>query len=231
MDFFDAVEIRRSIRRYTSKPVPEIVMRKALQAALLAPNSSNAQTWDFFWVRSSEKREKLVIACLGQSAARTAAELLVVVASPSAWRRSWPDLKMYVDKIDAPGPVKIYYYKLFPWLYRWGWFNSLAFIKWIMASLIGFFRPMVRGPFSRTGVQTVAIKSAALAAENFVLAISAQGFSTCMMEGFDESRVRRLLRLKRSDRVVMVIAVGEEADKGTWGPRFRINSDKVVHEV
>ena len=62
-------------------------------------------------------------------------------------------------------------------------------------------------------------------------AITAQGFSSCMMEGFDEPRVKKILGLKYSDRVVMVISVGEEAERGTWGPRFRISSDKVIHEV
>lgn len=231
MDFFETVERRRSIRRYTNKPVPEAVIRKALEAALLAPNSSNAQTWDFYWVRTPEKKAILAKACLSQSAARTAAELIVIVASPTAWRRSWPGLKEYVNRINAPGPVKLYYEKLFPWLYRWGFLNSIGAVKFVAMTAYGFFKPMARGPFSRSGVQTVAIKSAALAAENFVLAITAQGFSTCMMEGFDEWRVKRLLKLRSSDRVVMVIGVGEEAERGTWGPRYRMDSKEVIHEI
>lgn len=57
------------------------------------------------------------------------------------------------------------------------------------------------------------MKSAALAAENFVLAVTAEGFDTCMMEGFDEPRVRRLLGLARHYRVAMVIAIGKAAEK------------------
>lgn len=231
MDFFEVIERRRSIRRYKPVPVPEAVIRKALEAAVLAPNSSNAQTWDFYWVRSEAKKQKLVAACLNQSAARTAAELVVVVASPKSWRRSWPELKKYVQDISAPGPVRLYYERLFPWLYMWGPLNLVGFAKWVGASCIGIFRPTPRGPFSKKDVQTVAIKSAALAAENFVLAITAQGFSTCMMEGHDEKRVKKILNLGYSDRVVMVISVGEEAERGTWGPRFRLDSQQVIHEV
>lgn len=231
MDFFEAVERRRSIRRYKPVPVPETVIRKALEAAVLAPNSSNAQTWDFYWVRSTDKKEKLVKACLNQSAARTAAELIVVVASPKSWKRSWPELKKYVQEIGAPGPVRTYYERLFPWLYTWGPLSLVGLVKWVAANVVGMFRPTPRGPFSKKEVQTVAIKSAALAAENFVLAVTAQGYSTCMMEGHDESRVKRLLGLSHSDRVVMVISVGEEAERGTWGPRFRLDSRQVIHEV
>jgi nitroreductase len=80
-------------------------------------------------------------------------------------------------------------------------------------------------------LQEVAIKSAALASENLVLALTAQGYATCMMEGFDEVRVRNLLRLSASARVVMVIAVGLEGERGTWGPQFRIPTEQVVHEI
>ena len=41
MDFFEAVENRRSVRKFTDKEVPEEIMRKCLKAATLAPNSSN----------------------------------------------------------------------------------------------------------------------------------------------------------------------------------------------
>ena len=231
MDFFETIERRRSIRRYDGSPVPEEVMRRALSAAVLAPNSSNAQVWDFYWIRSEALRKGVVHACLSQSAARTAAELMVCVASPKKWRRSWPELKQYVREIDAPKIVRTYYEKFFPVIYSWGFLNSFALVKWIGASVVGIFRPMVRGPFFRRAVQEVAVKSAALACENFVLAVTAQGYSTCMMEGFDERRIKRLLKLAWSDRVVMVVAVGKETQRGTWGPRFRLAEEKVIHEV
>jgi nitroreductase len=64
-----------------------------------------------------------------------------------------------------------------------------------------------------------------------MLAISAQGFDTCPMEGFDESRVKRLLKLPRHARVVMVISVGERDPKGVWGERFRRPKDSVFQIV
>lgn len=232
MDFFEAIDKRRSIRRYTGKDVPDEVMRKALDAALLAPNSSNTQTWDFYWVRSEERKRKLVEACLSQSAARTANQLVVVTANPKLWKRSQAPLIDFIESVDAPKQVKSYYRSLIPYVYRWGLLNSWGVVKWCAANAAGLFRPVPRGPNFRRDAQEVAIKSAALAAENFVLAITAQGYATCMMEGFDECRVSRLLSLPRDARVVMVISVGEEnPDRGTWGPRFRIPSEQVIHIV
>jgi len=231
MDYFSAVEARRSVRRYTNKEIPAAVVEKALAAACLAPNSSNTQTWDFYWVKTPEKKAKLVTACLSQSAARTAAELVVITADPRNWRRSQPELLRFVESINAPAPVITYYKKLIPFMYSWGPLNVLAPFKWILSNSVGLFRPMPRGPNGKSGLQEVAIKSAALAAENFVLAIAAQGYATCMMEGFDESRVKKLLQLPSSARVVMVISVGEAAPDGVWGARFRIDQTKVIHQI
>jgi nitroreductase len=117
---------------------------------------------------------------------------------------------------------------LIPFVYRYGFLNTLGAVKWLLAAAIGLFRPITRGPNSRRDQDEVAIKSAALAAENFVLAITAQGGATCMMEGFDKSRLRRALQLNCSSRIVMVIGVGFEAERGTWGRQFRLPLDEVV---
>lgn len=231
MDLFEAIKNRRSIRKYSSKKVPPEVISKALEYALLAPNSSNGQTWDFYWVKSDEKKQKLIHYCLDQSAAATASDLIVVVASPTAWKRSHPELAQFAQGIKAPKSVLLYYQKLFPMMYRWGFLNSIGYLKKLIFFITAIFRPVMRGPGTLRDIQEVCIKSCALASANFVLGISAQGYASCMMEGFDEPRVKKLLALKYSDRVVMVIAVGEEAERGTWGPRFRIDSKKVLHEI
>jgi nitroreductase len=231
MDFFEAVSKRISVRRFLPEAVPEAVIDKALDAALLAPNSSNAQLWDFYWVRQAETKAKLVHFCLDQSAARTASDLLVVSCDPKKWKRSQPELLKYVQECRAPKGVHAYYAKLMPAMYRWGFFNSLGLLKYFLTQILGLFRPIPRGPNFRFEVECVALKSACLAAENFVLAIAAQGYATCMMEGFDESRVKRLLRLSRTSRIAMVIAIGKEKVPGSWGPRFRLPRESVVHRI
>jgi nitroreductase len=228
MDFFEAVRARRSIRRYTPKPVPAEVMERAIDAALLAPNSSNMQTWGFYWVQSPEKKEALVRACLSQGAARTAQELLVVTAEPRRWRRNQKEMIRVLREAKAPSIALDYYGKLIPFLYG---FQFLAPVKWALFNLVGLFRPLSRRPWSPRDRAEVAIKSAALASENFMLAIAAQGYHTCPMEGFDEARVKRLLGLKCSDRVVMVISAGEADPAGIWGPQMRFERSWFVHKV
>ncbi len=231
MDFFEIVRRRRSTRQFTIETVDAAVVEKALLAAIWAPNSSNVQTWDFFWVQSPDKKAALVEACLNQAPARKAQHLLVVTANPRLWRRSKPYLSEWVEQENAPNSVRTYYGKIIPVTYTSGVLNSVGWVKKVGVHLIGLFRPMMRGPCLRRDLEEVAIKSAALASQNFVMAITAQGFDTCMMEGFDEVRVRRILGLKRNYRIVMVIAVGKAAEKATWGKPFRIPVELVVHKL
>ncbi len=47
MDAMEAILSRRSIRRYTDKPVPEEIIRELLEAAMSAPSANNQQPWQF----------------------------------------------------------------------------------------------------------------------------------------------------------------------------------------
>ena len=47
MDAIQAILTRRSIRKYTSKPVPREVMEELLRAAMSAPSAGNEQPWHF----------------------------------------------------------------------------------------------------------------------------------------------------------------------------------------
>jgi mono/diheme cytochrome c family protein len=57
-------------------------------------------------VRSPEKKAALVEACMKQSAARTAAELVVVTADPALWERANPEMLAFVERVNAPGPLR-----------------------------------------------------------------------------------------------------------------------------
>jgi nitroreductase len=231
MEFFETVRARRSIRKYTNTPVPEAVVNECLDAALLAPNSSNMQPWEFYWVQSPDKKKKLVEACLSQSAASTAAELVVAVARTDTWQRNQKLMLKLLEKETEHRSRIDYYKKLIPLVYRWGFFNSLGILKWALFNIAGIFKPMVRGPSFRHEVETVVIKTTALACENFMLAASALGYGTCPMEGFDECRVKRLLNLSGRAKIVMVISLGEVDPAGIWGEQVRFERSLFVHKV
>jgi nitroreductase len=231
MNLFEAMETRRSVRKYTSETVPRPVMEKALHAALLAPNTSNLQPWEIYWVRTPEKKAQLVTACLSQSSAATAAELLVFVARTDTWRRNRELVLETLNKRGKPPQQMVdYYKKIVPLFYVHGWLDSIGLLKSIFFPMVGLFRPVPRGPFSTSSLKATLSKTVALACENFMLAITAQGYSTCPMEGFDERRVKKILRLGGSSTIVMVISVGKEDPAGIYGARIRLDPSLFLFE-
>lgn len=63
----EAIEQRRSIRKFKSEPVPDEYIDALLDAARLAPSGSNAQPWRFKIVKDSETKAKLVHAAYNQA--------------------------------------------------------------------------------------------------------------------------------------------------------------------
>jgi nitroreductase len=59
MDALDAIRHRRSVRRYTDRPVSDEDIARILRLALLAPTGHNAQAWSFVVVRDPDRRAKL----------------------------------------------------------------------------------------------------------------------------------------------------------------------------
>jgi len=55
----DAVLKRRSIRRYTDKPVSDDEVNKLLEAAMSAPSAGNEQPWHFIIVKDKDKLMEL----------------------------------------------------------------------------------------------------------------------------------------------------------------------------
>lgn len=51
----DSILKRRSIRRYTTEPVDDVLVDKLLEAAFSAPSSNNQQPWHFIVIRDREK--------------------------------------------------------------------------------------------------------------------------------------------------------------------------------
>jgi len=66
MDVFEAINKRRSIRKYNTIKVEDEKLEKILEAARIAPSAANRQEWKFIVVKDQETRDKLVEAANGQ---------------------------------------------------------------------------------------------------------------------------------------------------------------------
>jgi nitroreductase len=140
LDVFEAIRLRKSVRVYDSKLVPQDILLKILETAQLAPSAGNAQPWHFVVVADKMTREKL-------------------------------SEGLYA-KFLAEAPVVIV-----------GCGDEEASSKWHRVDV------------------TIAL-------EHIVLAATSEGLGTCWVGSFDESAVRKLLKVPEKYRVVALLAVG-----------------------
>ncbi len=232
-EFEKVVRSRRSTRVYSDERIPESVVRKCLELATLAPNSSNLQCWEFYWVRDATKKQELVKFCLGQPAAATAQELIVCVARLDTWKRNSKMMLEHLaaNEADVPAAMLHYHRKIVPLAYGHGPFYILGPLKKLAIAIMGLARIVPRGPASKADMRVWAHKSTALACENLMLSLRAFGFDSCPMEGMDERRIQKLLNLPRAAEVCMVISAGKRAKHGIYAKQFRFDSSLLVFEV
>ena len=237
-DFNEVIKSRRSVRDFLNKNINILTVKKCIKNATLAPNSSNLQLWEFYHIINSELKVNISKACFDQPAAKTANQFVIIVTRKDLWRsRRDFNLNFIQNKfkdLDDKKSIRkkknaINYYKLLiPALYG-NFLRITGFLKYINVSIIGFFRPMYREVTS-SDLRVVVHKSAALAAQNFMLSMSSSGYDTCPMEGFDSVRVKKILNLSSSAEINMIIGCGIRSEKGVYSEQFRVPFKEVYFE-
>jgi nitroreductase len=148
--FFDIVNERRSVRIFDQgSDFDHDIVKRCLEQAILAPNSSNMQLWEFYRVpESSNLKAPLSMLCMGQKAATTARELVVIITRRKLWKiRAKANLAYIRECYKDSDPKKqkramSYYRNLVPKFYAKYPFWSV--IKQVIAWFVGMNRPMVR---------------------------------------------------------------------------------------
>jgi len=242
MSLQEILEYRRSVRYFDeSKELDTEKVKRCIELATLAPNSSNMQLWEFYHITDSEILKKISHACLDQNATKTAKQIVVFVTRRDLHRkRSKAILEFEKKNIARYSPPEkqerrwkdrqIYYNRLMPFMYS-RFFRLLGFFRKILATSISLFRPMVTS-VSESDMRVVVHKTCGLAAQTFMMAMAEIGYDTCPLEGFDSRRVQKLLKLPCSAEINMVIPCGiRKGTRGIWGERFRVPFEEVYKNI
>ncbi|GAA5435258.1 nitroreductase family protein [Deinococcus aquaticus] len=78
LDVKEAIETRRSIRKYVQEPMNQDDLHEILRLASLAPSAWNAQTWRFAVVQDAAIKQQLQDAAYGQGQVTNAPAVIVV---------------------------------------------------------------------------------------------------------------------------------------------------------
>jgi nitroreductase len=232
-EFKNLVMARRSVRKFTTEKIPDDISMDCVESGLLAPNSSNLQTWEFIRVKNPEMIQKLAVACFSQSAARTASELIVCIARTD---KALEHCQLTLDElkklpVETPKAALQYYGKLAPFVYNVGPMSLYAPFKWLFFTLGGLFKVVPREPLTKGDIKLWAVKSCALACENIMLAYRSHGFDTCPMEGYDSKRVKKILNLNSDQHLVMIIGAGRADTGGIYGPQMRFSKERFIKTI
>ncbi len=185
----EAIETRRSIRRFSPTDVPDELIKQVLEAARLAPSGSNMQPWRFLVIRDKEVKKELRRICLEQ---RFVEEVPVVIVC-------FGDLDAYSK--EARGK------------------RRQEFIDFgVTATLSGRFAdPKYRTRQKslptppRQELLRPVIANTFIAIEHLVLMATALGLGTCWVGAFDASALNRLFDLSDNLIPAAVIPVGYAA--------------------
>jgi nitroreductase len=236
----EAIHYRRSVRVYDAeKPIDKQRVKQCIEQAALAPNSSNMQLWEFYHITSKEVIQKIAPFCFNQKAATTAKQLVVIVTRKDLWKKRVKSNLKNINTLFPPKPkseqsgrekmVRNYYGKLMPFTYA-DFYGIFGWFKYLMVLISGVFRPMYR-EVREQDMRVVVHKTAALAAQNFMISMAAIGYDTCPMEGSDTWRVKQAIGLPVGADINMIISCGIRKPEGVYGERFRIPFEEVYTEI
>lgn len=205
MDVLEAIQRRRSIRRFKTDPVPEAMIHRILEAARLAPSAENAQPWSFIVVRDRQTKDALAQLCFKQeSLIRQGPVLIAACGERKRFRMAS---------------------RIFDQMIR----NRVPFADLSVeasAEYFAFLRDRVRS-LDEDQLRAIARESLAIAVSFLVLAATELGLGTCWTENFDPHGAGEILEVPDQVEVCWLIVVGFPAEEPS--ARARYGLERIAH--
>jgi len=226
-DFETLVKSRRATRHFKPDPLPEGLLKRLLATAQWAPSGYNLQPTHFVIVTNPELKKDLRVACMDQAQVLEA-PATVIFCGDRRVKEFHFEKTLAAD--NGAGAINADYERLLRKFVPLAFDTGPLGIGWLWKTLLPpfgrFVRPIPQIP--ATDMDYWLAKQVALSAMVFMLAAQSVGLATVPMEGFDEIRVRLLLKLPPSIHVAIVIPVGYSA----MGPlkKSRLPLSDVLHE-
>lgn len=209
--FESLVRSRRATRHFKPDPIPEDLLTRVLDAARWAPSGYNLQPTHFTVVTDAAIKEKLHPACLGQRQIRQAPAVVVLSGDKRVATHHFDDAL----RCDLEGGcVSEDYAALLRRVVPLAFGQGPAGLGWLWKAALlppaRIVRPIPSMPAVHKRYWVT--KQVMLSAMVLMLAADAAGLASVPMEGFDEGRVKRILRIPRWHVVPIVIPLGYATD-------------------
>lgn len=202
MDVFEAIQTRRSIRRFTQGKVPEEAIREIIRAASLAPSINNSQPWRFIVLR-----ERKLLRQMGEAVSAKIDELF-----PDAELPRRQSQKNQMDRLST-------FFTQAP--------TVVALVMGPYEAVVDHLLDKSR--IDRDQLTEIRrypnLQSIGAAAQNFLLAAHAQGYGACWLSGMLVARaeLEEILGIKAPYTLASCIALGYPADRPVEVPRKSVD--------
>ena len=191
LTLWEAIQQRRSIRKYVSDDVSDEIIKRMLEAARLAPSGSNTQPWRFVVVRDAKVRKELCQIRSGQKFIKEAPVSIVCFAdlnrySKEARKNKWNELTEWGIAETLSGQLAEREY----------WESRAALPIPLREEML-----------------LNAVSNTFIAIEHLLLMATALGVGTCWLGAIDNDKLNRLFGLPDNIVSVAIITVGYPSDK------------------
>lgn len=192
---------RRATPSFDGTPISETDLKKILDAGLHAPSGYNMQPWRFIVVRSPEQKKRLRLASFNQAKIEEASAMIVACGDADGWRNG--DLEEML-RLGKEGGM------------------SESYSEQARERIPGY---LANHPNMAMWLN----RQVMLAFTHMMLMAEALGYDTAPMEGYEQEKVREVLKLPLSYHVVALLAIGHL--KGTDKPNGgRFEMSRVVFD-
>ena len=205
MELIKAIQVRRSIRKFKSDPVPDHIIKELLEAARLAPSGSNLQATRYVVIKSQAERLKLI----------ECTPLPFVAHAPVV-------IACCIDKA-AMGTTMVRYKELM---------EAQAFVGTPLADDTTLIEASAkrRSSMDEATIKAYLTLNAAIAMEHIVLRAVDLGLGSCWIMMFDSAKTKSMLGLDDRYDVVALLPIGYPDQSPAARPRLTLE-ELVIKEI
>lgn len=187
----EAIRDRRATPSFDGVPIPDEDLKKILQAGLHAPSGYNMQPWRFIVIRTPEQKKRLRDASFNQAKVEEASVMVVACGDADGWRSG--DLEEML-RMGRQGGM------------------SESYAAQARQNIPNYLSNHPNMPMWLNRHVMIAFTHMMLMAE-------VMGYDTAPMEGFEQEKVREVLKLPLSYEVVALLGIGhlQGSDKHNGG--------------
>ncbi len=200
MDVSEAIEKRRSIRKFKQDPIPEEKIRLLLESARLAPSGTNTQPWRFIVIKDNDTKKKLQEAAHNQRHIGRAPVIIVCCADLKAFKE-FPER---VDELIESGALPER--------------TREIFIPYLSKGM---------DTVTKDALMVAAAANVAIAVEHIVLQAVEIGLGTCWVRWYEDNKVKEILDIPEHVEVMALLPIGVPDEDPSRRPRLEL--DQLVY--